>query len=79
MTFSAIGKNPYTVDMDNIKEYISSKGRVPRKQLLSRFHQAATPSMLLELVNALIAMGDIEMTGDVTSPESIAYVPTVKK
>lgn len=76
MTFAAIGKNPYTVDMDNIKEYIFSRERVKRKELLSRFYQAATPSMLLELVNALVAMGDVEISGE---GEEMVFVSKMKK
>lgn len=74
-TFSSLGKNPYTVDMDNIKSYIIGKNRVTHKELLSHFYTAAAPAMLEELVNALVQMGEIELTGDPSNKSSLAYVP----
>ena len=56
-TFAAIGKNPYTVDMNRIIAYIKEKGRVQMSEIRARFYHAATPSMLNELVQGLADMG----------------------
>ena len=58
-TFAAIGKNPYTVDMNRIVAYIKEKGKVQMSELRARFFHAATPSMLNELVQGLADMGVI--------------------
>lgn len=55
--FQAMGKNPYTVDMDRIVEYVGEKGRVSKQELFAQFYGAATPSMLQELVDGLSTMG----------------------
>lgn len=57
--YQSVGKNPYTSELDAILEYVKVKGRVSRKELLSRFYQAAPPAMLIELVAALMSMGKI--------------------
>lgn len=65
--YQSVGKNQFTDVMDAILGYIALKGKVPRKELLSRFYQAAQPATLLELINALIAMEKVSIdsvTGD---------------
>lgn len=54
--YQSVGKNPFTDVMDALLGYIALKGKVSRKELLSRFYQSAQPATLLELINALIAM-----------------------
>lgn len=58
-TFEAVGKNPYTVDMNRILEYIHQHGRVTRQQLYSQFYHVAAPAMLKELVEGIAEMGYI--------------------
>jgi hypothetical protein len=58
-TFQAIGKNPYTVDMNRILAFIEEKGATTFSEIRARFYHAATPSMLTELVNGLADMGMI--------------------
>lgn len=60
-TFKAIGKNPHTLDMDRLLEYIVEKGRVPRAELFAKFYHVATPNMLGELINGLSAMGMVTL------------------
>jgi hypothetical protein len=57
--FQSIGKNPYTVDIYRILEYVTTQGRVTKKQVRQRFMHAATPSMLDELIDGLLAAGFI--------------------
>lgn len=59
-TFQAIGKNPYTVDMNRILAFIEEKGTVSLSEIRARFYHAATPAMLSELVNGLNDMGMID-------------------
>ncbi|MBA2706032.1 MAG: DUF3987 domain-containing protein [Blastocatellia bacterium] len=60
-TFQAIGKNPYTVDMNRIFAFVKEKGRVTKQEVNQRFYHAANPAMLAELVNGLADMGKITM------------------
>lgn len=69
-TFQAIGKNPYTVDMNRIMAFIEEKGRVPMMEIRARFYHAATPTMLTELVNGLNDMGMIELKDGLISKRS---------
>lgn len=62
--FGGIGKNTYTFEMSDIYKYIEENGPVPRKEILSQFRSAATPSMLDELLGGLIAMGAIKLEMD---------------
>lgn len=61
LAYQSVGKNPYTAELDAILEFIKTKGKVSRKELLSRFYQAAPPAMLLELIGALMNMGKISL------------------
>jgi hypothetical protein len=69
--YRSVGKNPYIVDMDQIVDYVRMKGRVPRKDLLSRFAHAAEPIKLREMVEALVAMGMLTVNG--SDPANISY------
>lgn len=72
--FQAIGKNPFSSDMDRIKEFIGVKGKVGREELIGRFYQVATPNVLLELISALVVMGDVEIdAGDPTKGDIPMY------
>jgi hypothetical protein len=67
LAYHSVGKNPYTSEMDAILEYVARKKRVSRVELLSRFYQLATPSIVTELLGALASMSKIAIdpqTGD---------------
>lgn len=70
--FHAVGKNPYVATMDQITEFVKSRKKVPRKELLSRFYPFAPPQQLSELLGALIAMDKIRVEGE---EMSIFYLP----
>lgn len=57
--FQATGKNQYTVDMNRIRDFVLERGEVSQRELLSRFYHAATPQVLMQLVQGLVIMGDI--------------------
>lgn len=71
--FQSVGKNPYTVDMDQIREFIEEKGKVSRRELLNRFYHAAPPEMLMQLIQALIIMEKIKVNGN--DPKEVYYLP----
>lgn len=75
--FQSVGKNPYTVDMDTIEEFIREKGSVSRREVLSRFYHAAHPEMLLQLINGLIMMEKISANG--SDPREIMYKAVAKR
>lgn len=58
-TFQAIGKNPYTVDMNRIMAFVREKGRTTKEEIRQRFYHAASPAMLSELIDGLSDMGKI--------------------
>lgn len=64
LVFEGIGKNIYTFSMKDISKFIFEQGKVKRKHLLNSFKSVATPSMLGELIQGLIAMGEIEFETD---------------
>ena len=59
-TFQAIGKNPHTLDIDSIREFVEAhdKGIAPNV-LRKHFQHVASPRMLEELISFLIVTGDI--------------------
>lgn len=61
VVFQSVGGNPYTADIYRILEYITEKGRVSKEEVRRHFLHAATPSMLIELIDSLGAMGFIEI------------------
>lgn len=62
--FEGIGKNVYTFSMKDISKFIAEQGKVKRSELLRSFKSVATPAMLGELIQGLIAMGEIEVETD---------------
>lgn len=64
--FQNIGRNPYTVDIYRILDYITEKGRVSRVSVRRHFMHAATPKLLDELIDGLHAAGyiSLEIVGD---------------
>lgn len=74
-TFQAIGKNPYTVDMNRILAFVEEKGKVAMSEIRSRFYHAATPAMLTELVNGLNDMGMIR--SELVGTQYFISIPSV--
>lgn len=66
--FQSIGRNPYTVDIYRILDFIIERGSVPKEEVRRHFMHAATPSMLNELMEGLYAAGyvTVEIVGDET-------------
>lgn len=58
--FKAIGKNPYTLDMDSILGYITDKKKVARKEVIANFYHSAQPEILNNLITGLIQAGMID-------------------
>lgn len=58
-TFQAIGKNPHTLDLETIVEYVNEIGEVAPAKLRKNFQHVATPRMLDELLMFLITTRQI--------------------
>jgi hypothetical protein len=56
--FTSVGKNPYSLDMEDIVDFIKQHGRVERRRLLARFRHIATPEVLVNLASSLCAVFD---------------------
>lgn len=70
-TFQAIGRNPYTLDLKNMVEWIKAKGRVSERELKRKFYSvAARPEDLDALITAAIELGSIHMGIDLSKPEN---------
>jgi DNA polymerase III delta prime subunit len=57
--FSAVGKNPYSSDIEVIRAFIMEKGQVDFERLMARFYHNLSRDALLETLSALQAMGDV--------------------
>lgn len=55
--FENIGRNPYTVDIFRILDFVKQKGRVSVQEVKRNFMHAATPQMLTELIEGLVSSG----------------------
>lgn len=73
-TFRAVGKNTYIASMDDIAAFVKERGRVERSILFKQFESAAEPTKLEELVNGLIAIGDIQFEMD-SSDRKMYFIP----
>jgi hypothetical protein len=70
-TFQAMGRNPYTLDLKNMAEYIKIKGRVSERELKRKFfNTAARPEDLDGMIQSLIDLGRINMSIDPSKPEN---------
>ncbi len=58
-TFQAIGKNPHTLDLETIVEYVNEVGEIAPDKLKKHFQHVATPRMLDELIAFLITTRQI--------------------
>ncbi len=75
--FQGVGKNPYIIDMDAIKEFIAERTSARRSELQARFRHAAEPEKLLALLTGMVTMG--ELTIDGSDPRDIVYRIVEKK
>ena len=55
--FQSVGKNPYTVDLYQMLDYISIRGEVTKESVRRHFMHAAAPAMLTELIDGLMMAG----------------------
>lgn len=62
MVFQSIGRNPYTVDMYRMLDFIVEKGRCKKEEVKRHFMHAATPSLLDEFLNGLVGAGYVTQT-----------------
>jgi hypothetical protein len=70
-TFQAIGRNPYTLDLKNMVEWIKAKGRVSERELRRKFYNvAARPEDLDGMITGAIELGYLNMGMDLTAPEN---------
>lgn len=69
-TFEQIGKNPYTVDLMRMLNFIRSRKVVTKRDLLAAFYQSADPRKLHELIQGLIDMGQVRMLSDEDDPHN---------
>jgi len=74
MAYHSVGKNPYTMEMDTLLEFVMKRKRVSRIELISTFYPIAAPSVILELLGALMTMGKIAI-----DPTNGDYIFTEKK
>ncbi|KKM62460.1 hypothetical protein LCGC14_1521450, partial [marine sediment metagenome] len=59
-TFQAIGKNPHTLDIDSIREFVEAQDKgIDPSVLRKHFQHVATPKMLEELITFLVVTGDV--------------------
>lgn len=70
--FEGVGKNPYTFDMRDIIEYVNEQKKVEKISLLSHFTAAAPPSILNDLISALLTMKKIKV---IEEDKKIYYIP----
>lgn len=58
--FSAIGKNPYTVDMNRILAFLEERGnQVEKEEVFRKFYHAAQPTVLRDLIEGLCDIGRV--------------------
>ena len=70
--FEGVGKNPFVFDMRNIIDYVNEQKKVEKTELLTHFTAAAPPSMLNDLISALLSMRKIKV---VEEDKKIYYIP----
>ena len=63
-TFENVGKNPFSVDIMRMLDFIRARGEVPKREVMAAFYQSADPRRLNELIQGLIDMGEIKLYAD---------------
>lgn len=83
--FEGVGKNPYTLDISRIKNYIIAKEPISERDLKQVFASTAEPWKLDQLVKSLVALGEVKIykngTGDMyyASPTYVLPLAGSKK
>lgn len=67
------GKNPYSEEMEKVREFIQNHGKVPKSKLLSRFYNNLTGAALDDVISALVVIGDIKSEQDPTTRKTVYY------
>jgi len=70
--FKHVGANPNSTIIEQIKDHILLRGRVPKKDILSKFYRHADPNKLEEFLDGLVRMDIITYTGDAVDMPSYA-------
>lgn len=65
------GKNPYSEEMEKVREFIQSHGRVPKSKLLARFYNNLTAAALEDVVSALVVIGDVKAEIDPSTRKAV--------
>ncbi len=58
--FQNVGKNPFSLEMERIRDFIKEKRKVERKEVLARFYRVAEPAKLIDLLQGLVAAEEID-------------------
>lgn len=61
---TSYGKNPYSEEMEKVREYIQTHKNVPKSKLLARFYNNLTAAALDDILSALVVMGDLKAEMD---------------
>lgn len=69
--FSSVGKNPYSADIEVVRDYIWERGQVEFDRLMARFYHNLSRDALLETLSALQAMGDVIRVPNVNGREGV--------
>lgn len=69
-TFESIGKNPFSVDLIRMLDFVKQHGEVTKREMMATFYQAADPRKLNELIQGLIDMGEVKLYVDQDDPHN---------
>lgn len=71
-TFENIGKNPFSVDLMRMLDFVRMKKEVSKREMMATFYQSADPRKLNELIQGLIDMGEVKLFVDPDDPHNIS-------
>lgn len=72
---TGVGKNKYTGDIRGIRDFIVTRGRVTKKEVLQTFISSAEPLLLERFLKALVDMGAVKLTQEKGELIYVAVVP----
>lgn len=78
-TFSAVGKNPYTVDIKRILSFITEKGKVSEQDIKRNFYHVALPEKLDALISSLMQAGYVKVISDTSDNNARYFIVAPKK
>jgi hypothetical protein len=67
------GKNPYSEEMEKVREYIMTHRSVPKGKLVGRFYNNLTEAALNDVLSALTVIGDVKGVIDSESKKTIYH------